>query len=192
MKSTVETTLACRRVHWGIFVLPILPLGATILAIVPAMLVVNLFKNMLRPIGSEIAIPYISHIIALLALPGVTVCIALLVIVFIAYNRSSVTLTDRRLHYRIGLVSCTSGELPLSNVDAIFLSDSLLGRLLGYGTITVTTVGGLIIPFYYVPDIVEFHRILQKAIDNSRHLSQPESKPAQASAPDAARYMPKA
>jgi uncharacterized membrane protein YdbT with pleckstrin-like domain len=44
---------------------------------------------------------------------------------------SEITLTNKRLIYRTGFLARAAGELPLENVDAIFIFEPLLGRLLG-------------------------------------------------------------
>jgi hypothetical protein len=127
----------------------------------------------------------------LFVLPEILIGLPLLVVVLSAYLKSSITLTDRRLIYRTGLLSRVTGELPLNNVEAIILAEPPLGRLLGYGTVTVTSVGGLRFPLRYLATPAEFHTFLQKAITAAKSPAQPATKlPVQPTSDDS-RYMPK-
>lgn len=40
-----------------------------------------------------------------------------------------------------GFLNKISGELPLENVESIYIAEPLFGRILGYGTVAVTSVG---------------------------------------------------
>ena len=70
--------------------------------------------------------------------------------IWITYSKSQITLTDRRLLFRTGFIMRVSGELPLANIEAIFLIEPLLGRIFGFGTVGVTSVGGASLPLRFI------------------------------------------
>jgi uncharacterized membrane protein YdbT with pleckstrin-like domain len=58
--------------------------------------------------------------------------------------------TNRRIVYKTGLLSRHTAEMSLDKVESIDVDQSLPGRLLDYGTVTVRGIGGGIEP---LPDI---------------------------------------
>jgi len=79
-----------------------------------------------------------------------------------------------------------TGELPLENVEAIYLSEPLFGRLLGYGTVLVTSLGG-----HYIASPQAFHAMLQKAVGGAKSSAKRISKAPTPPPDDDSRYMPK-
>jgi uncharacterized membrane protein YdbT with pleckstrin-like domain len=113
--------------------------------------------------------------------------VAVCVLVFIGYVKSEVLLTDRRLIYRIGFLVRAAGELPLENVDAIFILEPLIGRLFGYGTVAVSSVGGAQFPLRFVGRPQVLHAMLQQAVAKAKVRARREVVPVGA---DDSRYMP--
>jgi hypothetical protein len=76
------------------------------------------------------------NLIWLLALvPYFMVVLGLVLGTWFSYWKSEITLMDRRLVFHTGFLSRRSGELPLENVESIYISEPLLGRVCGYGTV---------------------------------------------------------
>jgi uncharacterized membrane protein YdbT with pleckstrin-like domain len=65
-----------------------------------------------------------------------------------ALRRASTELvvTDRRVIYKSGLLSRHTIEMNRSKVESVDVDQSILGRLLGYGTVTVHGTGGTLEP----------------------------------------------
>jgi uncharacterized membrane protein YdbT with pleckstrin-like domain len=186
-----EPVLVQRRLHWGIFVIPAAVCVVVLVMMLPLVIIFHFMQNTMQQFNLQAARPFGGSLILLVALPPVMVVVSLLLIVWFAYLKSIVILTERRLIYRTGLLSRVTGELPLNNVDAIILAEPLLGRLLGYGTVIVTSVGGLTFPFHYVPRPAEFHALLQDAVKYSRLPLQHASKLPSPPKGDDSRYMPR-
>ena len=111
-----------------------------------------------------------------------------------SYLKSEVTLTDRRLVFRTGFLSRRAGELPLENVESIYISEPLLGRICGYGTVMVTTIGGAHFPLWFIGSPQNFHATLQKAVLNAKNSIRRNPTPPESGAPpqdDDSRYKPK-
>ncbi len=135
--------------------------------------------------------------IALFAfIPAVPVLGGVFGIIWFAYKSSELVLTARRIKFRTGYFSRHSGELPLENVESIMISEGILGRRFGYGTIRLTTVGGAAMPLHYIANPQTFHAKLQHAVlerkQTLRGPQQPPIAPSQSSAGlGDSRYMPK-
>lgn len=186
-----EATLATRRLHWGIFAAPLLTAVLLGLLMLLVVFLFHLMRNMVAQLNPQATSPFGGWILIMLLFPMAVNVLPLLVVTLVAYLKSEITLTKRRLVYKTGLFARVSGELPLDNIEAIVLAEPILGRILGYGTVIVTTLGGLRLPFRYIVSATEFHATLQSAVRTAK------TKPtASAGSPapipnDHSRFMPK-
>ncbi len=77
---------------------------------------------------------------------------------------SEFAITNKRVLVKVGLVRRHSLELLLQKVEGIGVDQSVLGRVLGYGTITVSGVGGTKESFRMISDPLEFRRQVQASL----------------------------
>lgn len=92
----------------------------------------------------------------------------------IRYSSSEFAVTDKRVVAKLGFIERESLETLLSKIEAIGVDQGVVGRLLGYGTITLTGTGGTEESFPRIGDPLEFRRQVQMqvvALDERR--SQP-------------------
>jgi uncharacterized membrane protein YdbT with pleckstrin-like domain len=80
---------------------------------------------------------------------------------YIHYTSSEFAVTDKRVIIKVGFIQRRTLETLLTKVEGIGVDQSVLGRLLGYGTITVTGTGGTKEPFANIADPLEFRRQVQ-------------------------------
>ena len=186
-----ETVLAQRRLHWGIFILPLLAIFALFLATLPVIITFHFMTNTVSQFTPQTSRPIGGFFVLIFVLPQILVCLPLLLITWVAYLKSNITLTDRRLIFRTGLLARVTGELPLENVDAIYLTEPFLGRFLGYGTVLVTSLGGLHFPLQYLASQQAFHATLQWAVGSANSPSKAVAKSGKEPPDDDSRYMPK-
>ncbi len=198
MELEQETTLVKVRLHWGIFIPVLLVACVLIVGTLPFIFIARAADNALSQIARQFnqapGIPRLNLIWLVPLVPDFVIVPGLFLGTWIAYLKSEVTLTNRRLVFRTGFLSRRSGELPLENVESIFISEPLLGRMCGYGTVTVTTVGGASFPLWFIGSPQSFHSMLQKAVLNAKNSSRGIPKaPESGSGPqdDDSRYKPK-
>jgi PH (Pleckstrin Homology) domain-containing protein len=198
MELRQETTLAKVRLHWGIFIPVLLLALVLIVASLSWMLFAHAMDTVLSQMPRQIirpaAVPRLNLFWLLPLVLDFVIVPFLLLGTWFSYSRSEVTLTDRRLVFRTGFLSRRSGELPLENVESIYISESLLGRLCGYGTVMVTTVGGARLPLAFIGSPQSFHSTLQKAVLDARNSVRRSPKPLESGSPpqdDDRRYRPK-
>jgi uncharacterized membrane protein YdbT with pleckstrin-like domain len=76
--------------------------------------------------------------------------------------------TNRRVIIKTGLASRRSLEIMLAKVESIGVVEPTMGRILGYGTLTIHGTGGTPEPFSRIAHPSEFRREVQQQIDAQR------------------------
>ncbi len=87
--------------------------------------------------------------------------VVMLVPPFVAYRTTELGVTNKRVIVKTGLVRRRTLELLLRQVEAILVDQSLLGRLFGFGSITLTGTGGVREIFHRVRGPLELRRRIQ-------------------------------
>ncbi len=87
---------------------------------------------------------------------------------FLQRNATEMAVTDKRVIIKSGLVSRKTFELLLPKVESIGVSESVWGRMLGYGSVVVRGTGGTPEPFDRVAHPLEFRRQVQQQIERSQ------------------------
>jgi membrane protein YdbS with pleckstrin-like domain len=98
----------------------------------------------------------------------------------IRYLSSEFAVTDKRVLGKIGFIERESDETLLSKIEAIAVDQGVLGRMLGFGTITITGTGGTQELFPRISEPLEFRRQIQSQIiaQEERRGSRATSAPA--------------
>ena len=79
----------------------------------------------------------------------------------VQYLTSEFAVTNKRVLVKVGFISRHTLELLLSKVETIGVDQSILGRILGYGTIVVIGTGGTREPFKAIADPLGFRHQVQ-------------------------------
>lgn len=82
----------------------------------------------------------------------------------VRYLSSDFAVTDKRVLARMGLLHRQSLETLLSKIEGIGVDQDPWGRLLGYGTVTITGTGGTREALPGIPRPLEFRRHVQSQI----------------------------
>jgi uncharacterized membrane protein YdbT with pleckstrin-like domain len=78
--------------------------------------------------------------------------------------------TNKRVIYCKGLVSISTDELFLDKIESVLVTQGLLGRWWGYGSVSVRGTGGSWEPFTEIADPLLLRRRIQEQIE---HRSTP-------------------
>ena len=127
------------KLHWSIYALPLLVLLIAILVALGG--------------GGWIAGGVLGAIGLVLLLPP-----------WIRSISSEFAITNKRVLIKLGLIRRHSLELLLQRVEGIGVDQGILGRILGYGTITVSGVGGTKEAFRMISNPLEFRRQVQASL----------------------------
>jgi len=71
---------------------------------------------------------------------------------------TEITVTSLRVIYKTGLISRSTVEMNLDKVESVLIQQSLLGRMLDFGTVIVRGVGSGLEPVDLVSSPLELHR----------------------------------
>ena len=88
----------------------------------------------------------------------------LLIPPWIKSGSSEFAITNKRVVIKVGLIRRHSLELLLQKVEGIGVDQGIVGRILGYGTITVSGVGGTKEAFQRISNPLEFRRQVQASL----------------------------
>jgi uncharacterized membrane protein YdbT with pleckstrin-like domain len=75
---------------------------------------------------------------------------------------SEFAITSKRIVIKVGLISRHTVEMNLSKIESVNVDQGIMGRILGYGTITVIGTGGTRESFQNIANPVEFRRQFQQ------------------------------
>ncbi len=149
-----EVVRARAHIHWFLYFWPFLALAFGI-------------------VGTILTLPFLPVAIffGLIALYGLIRWIQ-------AYTLASTTelaVTNFRLIAKWGFIQRETIEQILLRIDSIEVEQTLLGRILGYGSVTVTGTGVTATPLKMIADPLGFRRAVHSAIEN--HPAQGSSLP---------------
>lgn len=142
----------------------VLAIGLLAVAALPLLVLTMAWSGVVNASGGLVApkVPFPLWFPMVAPLLCALVPIAFLVI---GYFTTTQVITNQRLRYRSGLLMTIEGELPLANIETVFVVKPVLGRLFGYGTVVVTGKGGTTFPLRFVPEPEGFARVLRRAYE---------------------------
>ena len=95
----------------------------------------------------------------------------------IRHTTTEFAVTDKRVLGKVGFIERESDETLLSKIEAIAVDQGVIGRMFGFGTLTITGTGGTQEVFSGIHDPLEFRRQIQSQI-----ISQEERRGAPSAA----------
>lgn len=134
------------RLHWKVFVVPVLV----------ALVMVAL------------ALWAISAERRVLAIPPIAIALILLGAGWVRRRSSEFAVTNKRVIIKLGVLTTRSMELLLPKIEGIAVTQSLWGRLFGFGEIVVTGSGGTQEPFDGIQSPLDFRQAVQAATDGGQ------------------------
>jgi uncharacterized membrane protein YdbT with pleckstrin-like domain len=91
-------------------------------------------------------------------------CVILLFAV-VRRNSTEMAVTNKRVIIKVGFLTKRTIELFLAKVESVGVEQSIMGRMMGYGSITLRGTGGTNEPFSHVANPMEFRRQVQHQIE---------------------------
>lgn len=128
-----EEIEAIARIHWVVYAKPIFTL---IVAALVAFVAPPFYPPTAPGAPNFQSIAYVvAGVLSLFALLG-------FVKAWIVNWTTEVALTNKRIIGKVGLIQRDTVELNLNKVESLFVDQSILGRLLGFGIVRVRGTGG--------------------------------------------------
>jgi uncharacterized membrane protein YdbT with pleckstrin-like domain len=105
--------------------------------------------------GEQVIYETRLHWVTFISLKGI---LTLFIAPLIAYYTSEFVITNKRLMIKTGFISRNTFEMNHSKIESINVVQSILGRILGYGTIIIMGTGSTREPFAAIRDPLMFRR----------------------------------
>lgn len=80
-------------------------------------------------------------------------------------NATEMAVTNRRVVVKTGLAARKTIEMLLNKIESIEVNETGMGRVLGYGSITLIGTGGTSEPFHLMAKPLEFRNRVQQEIE---------------------------
>ena len=77
---------------------------------------------------------------------------------YITFKTSEFGVTNKRVIVKVGVIRRNSLEVLLNKIEAIQVNQGIWGRILGFGSITVSGTGGTKDPFHKIDAPFEFRK----------------------------------
>ena len=154
-----ESIIYETRLHWVVLIVPVL-LGLLFGLTGVAMLVLS---------GRTAAGQTVAHE-SMMGAGAVLLVVALFFIArgVLVRNATEMTVTNKRVFVKVGMAARRTIELLLSRVESIGVEETMMGRMLGYGTVIVHGTGGTPEVFNMVAHPLEFRTRVQQQIEKSQ------------------------
>ncbi len=94
----------------------------------------------------------------------------ILAIAAVRRNATEMAVTDKRVIIKVGVLTKRTVEVFLSKVESVAVEQTLWGRMMGFGSITVRGTGGTNEPFSHVANPLEFRRQVQNQLGAQLNL----------------------
>ena len=111
--------------------------------------------------GEQVAYETTMHWVAFFSLRGL---FTLVLWPLIDRLTTEFAVTNKRVIVKTGWVQRETLELNLSRVESLSVDQRVMGRLLGYGTITIIGTGGTKEPFHGIAHPLEFRNAVQEQL----------------------------
>ena len=83
---------------------------------------------------------------------------------YLRWLTTTYTLTDRRIITRRGILHKSGHDLPLSRINNVAYERSLLDRMLGCGTLILTTAAEAPVALHDIPDVEGVHVLMTELL----------------------------
>lgn len=87
--------------------------------------------------------------------------------VYVALETTELTITDRRIIIKHGLIRRATDELYLNRIEGIEVKQTLIGRVCDFGTLQIRGVGTEVAPVNDIAGPIEFRNRFFKAADKA-------------------------
>jgi uncharacterized membrane protein YdbT with pleckstrin-like domain len=104
-----------------------------------------------------------SGVLAYLVIPVVLI---LWIVKLIEYTCSEFGVTNKRVLVKIGLIHVDIVDILLQRIESVQVSQSLLGKILSYGTVTICGTGGDRYPFQCIRKPMLFRSHVQEQMNH--------------------------
>ncbi len=103
-----------------------------------------------------------------IVLAPVVIGVFLLGYAYIRMKSTELAITNKRIIAKFGFIKRNTTEIQLNKVESIHVEQGVMGRLLNFGTLTVTGTGASFAPIPNISDPLMFRKKFVEAADQSK------------------------
>jgi uncharacterized membrane protein YdbT with pleckstrin-like domain len=117
--------------------------------------------------------PFALHILVGVLLAVFIVGLLVLAWVYVKVKATEIAITTKRIILKEGLISRSTVEINLGKVESVRVDQTVIGRILNYGTLVISGTGMAAAPFQGISDPVAFRKQFMAAADQSVASNKP-------------------
>lgn len=117
--------------------------------------------------GSAIA-QGMTRAVAFVAFFVVLMGVVLMLAAYIRQTSTELAVTNRRVIAKYGLISRATFEIMVNRITGANFDQTILGRMLGFGTVLIHGAGGDISPFDEIGDPQGFYKALMSVLERNQ------------------------
>lgn len=140
-----ETIIHRTRLHWIVFLPAIVALIAGLLAII---------------LGPYVKEDMLAKLLTTLGYAMILFSLVLAISVWIQFISTEMAITNRRVVAKVGFIWRRTIEMERQKVESVSVDQSIVGRLLDYGTIIVRGTGSTLEPMANIDNPLQFRNKL--------------------------------
>jgi len=140
-----ETIIYRTRLHWIVFLPAIVALIAGLLAII---------------LGPYVKEDMLAKLLTTLGYAMILFSLVLAISVWIQFISTEMAITNRRVVAKVGFIWRRTIEMERQKVESVSVDQSIVGRLLDYGTIIVRGTGSTLEPMANIDNPLQFRNKL--------------------------------
>jgi uncharacterized membrane protein YdbT with pleckstrin-like domain len=122
-------------------------------------------------VGPQMAHSYFKGLAAC-ALGIVVIGVFFLLRAYVRQTTTELAVTNRRIIAKYGFISRTTFEIMISRITGANFDQTVVGRIMGFGTILVHGAGGEVSPIDLVADPERFHTALMGVMEQAQNAGR--------------------
>ncbi|UZF16157.1 PH domain-containing protein [Ralstonia pseudosolanacearum] len=91
----------------------------------------------------------------------------LLIVAVINVTSTELAVTNKKLIGKTGFIRRTSIDIPLQKIESLNVNQGIVGRMLGYGRISVRGTGGNQVSIPFIKNPLEFRKTVMNIMDEN-------------------------
>lgn len=107
-------------------------------------------------------------LVGIILLPLFGLGLLLLFWAWLICRTTELAITNKRIISKSGIIQRTTMELRLDKIESIKVDQGLMGRMLNFGSITISGTGGDKTPIESIADPLQFQKYFMSAVDSKR------------------------
>jgi uncharacterized membrane protein YdbT with pleckstrin-like domain len=110
---------------------------------------------------------WLLWLVGIVTIP-IVIGVFILIYAYVRWKSTELAITNKRIISKFGFIKRSTTEIQLSKVESIAVEQGVVGRMLDYGTLTVTGTGASFAPIPNIADPLLFRKKFVEAADSIR------------------------